>query len=116
MSTSEHSPADDNQLMAERRDKLAALRQQGIAFPNDVKPEHRAAELFAQYDGLSKEELQEKAIEVSVAGRMMLKRVMGKASFATLQDASLGKAKLAKLALPITRLSIMRPATLTSNG
>jgi len=90
MSTTEHSPSDDNQLMAERRDKLAALRQQGIAFPNDVKPEHRAAELFAQYDSLSKEELQEKAIEVSVAGRMMLKRVMGKASFATVQDASLG--------------------------
>ena len=92
MSTPEHSPhaADDNQLMAERRDKLAALRQQGIAFPNDVKPEHRAAELFATYDGLSKEELQERAIRVSVAGRMMLKRVMGKASFATLQDASLG--------------------------
>jgi len=87
MSTTEHSPPDDNQLMAERRDKLAALRQQGIAFPNDIKPEHRAADLFAQYDSLSKEELQEKAIEVSVAGRMMLKRVMGKASFATIQDA-----------------------------
>jgi lysyl-tRNA synthetase, class II len=90
MSTPEHSPADDNQLMAERREKLAALRQQGIAFPNDVKPEHRAADLFAQYDGLSKEELDPMSIEVSVAGRMMLKRVMGKASFATLQDASFG--------------------------
>jgi lysyl-tRNA synthetase class 2 len=76
--------------MAERRDKLAALRQQGIAFPNDVKPAHRAADLFAQYDSLSKPELDPQAIEVSVAGRMMLKRVMGKASFATLQDASFG--------------------------
>jgi lysyl-tRNA synthetase, class II len=56
MSTPEHSPhADDNQLMAERRDKLAALRQQGIAFPNDVKPAHRAEELFALYDPLTKE-------------------------------------------------------------
>jgi lysyl-tRNA synthetase class 2 len=90
MSTPEHSAADDNQLMAERRDKLAALRQQGIAFPNDVKPAHRAADLFAQYDSLSKPELDPQAIEVSVAGRMMLKRVMGKASFATLQDASFG--------------------------
>ncbi|MEN9770320.1 MAG: hypothetical protein RLZZ180_1950, partial [Pseudomonadota bacterium] len=90
MSTPEHSATDDNQLMAERRDKLAALRQQGIAFPNDVKPAHRAADLFAQYDGLSKQELDPQAIEVSVAGRMMLKRVMGKASFATLQDASFG--------------------------
>jgi lysyl-tRNA synthetase class 2 len=90
MSTPEHSAADDNQLMAERRDKLAALRQQGIAFPNDVKPAHRAADLFAQYDSLSKQELDPQAVEVSVAGRMMLKRVMGKASFATLQDASFG--------------------------
>jgi lysyl-tRNA synthetase class 2 len=90
MSTPEHSAADDNQLMAERRDKLAALRQQGIAFPNDVKPAHRAADLFAQYDSLSKQELDPQAVKVSVAGRMMLKRVMGKASFATLQDASFG--------------------------
>jgi lysyl-tRNA synthetase class 2 len=90
MSTPEHSPADDNQLMAERREKLAALRERGIAFPNDVKPEHRAADLFAQYDGLNKQELDPMSIEVSVAGRMMLKRVMGKASFATVQDASFG--------------------------
>ena len=83
-------PVDDNQLMAERREKLIALRQRGIAFPNDIKPEHRAAELFEAYDALSKEALQEQQIPVSVAGRMMLKRVMGKASFATLQDASFG--------------------------
>jgi lysyl-tRNA synthetase class 2 len=76
--------------MAERREKLAALRQQGVAFPNDVKPEHRAAELFELYDSLSKEELAQRAVTVSVAGRMMLKRVMGKASFATVQDASFG--------------------------
>jgi len=92
MLTSETSlpPADDNQLMAERRDKLAALRQQGIAFPNDIKPEHRAAQLFEAYGSLSKEELAQRPVTVSVAGRMMLKRVMGKASFATLQDASFG--------------------------
>ena len=84
------APQDNNQLMAERRDKLAALRAAGIAFPNDIKPTHRAEALFAQYDGKTKEELEPLAVTVSVAGRMMLKRVMGKASFATLQDASFG--------------------------
>ena len=81
---------DDNQLMAERREKLKTLRAGGIAFPNDVKPGHRAEALFAQYDGKSKEELEPLAVKVNVAGRMMLKRVMGKASFATIQDASFG--------------------------
>ena len=81
---------DDNQLMAERREKLKALRAGGIAFPNDVKPGHRTEALFAQYDGKSKEELEPLAVKVNVAGRMMLKRVMGKASFATIQDASFG--------------------------
>ena len=81
---------DDNQLMAERREKLKHIRAAGVAFPNDVKPENRAEALFAQYDSQTKEELEPLAIRVSVAGRMMLKRVMGKASFATLQDASFG--------------------------
>ena len=81
---------DDNQLMAERREKLKALRAGGIAFPNDIQPGHRAEALFAQYDGKSKEELEPMAVKVNVAGRMMLKRVMGKASFATVQDASFG--------------------------
>jgi lysyl-tRNA synthetase, class II len=84
-------PAQDtNQLIAERKDKLTAIRAAGIAFPNDFKPAHKAEELFAQYDTIEKEDLKPMAIEVSVAGRMMLKRVMGKASFATLQDASFG--------------------------
>jgi lysyl-tRNA synthetase, class II len=81
---------DDNQLIAERREKLKSLRQGGIAFPNDIKPAHRAADLFAKYEGKTKEELEALAVQVDVAGRMMLKRVMGKASFATLQDASFG--------------------------
>ena len=84
------APQDENQLMVERRDKLTALRAAGIAFPNDIKPQHRAEALFAQYDSKTKEELEPLAVTVSVAGRMMLKRVMGKASFATLQDASFG--------------------------
>ncbi|MDP1739953.1 lysine--tRNA ligase [Polaromonas sp.] len=86
---------DENQLMAERRDKLRSMRQhqaegKGVAFPNDVKPAHRAEALFAQYESKTKEELEPLAVSVNVAGRMMLKRVMGKASFATLQDASFG--------------------------
>ena len=81
------APQDENQLIIERREKLKALRNAGIAFPNDVKPEHRAEALLAAYDSKTKEELEPLAITVSVAGRMMLKRVMGKASFATLQDA-----------------------------
>ncbi|MDB5779111.1 MAG: lysyl-tRNA synthetase [Polaromonas sp.] len=89
------APHDENQLMVERREKLAVLRQhqadgRGVAFPNDIKPEHRAEGLFAQYSHLSNEELEPLAVKVTVAGRMMLKRVMGKASFATLQDASFG--------------------------
>ena len=84
------APQDENQLMVERQGKLTALRAAGIAFPNDIKPAHRAEALFAQYDNKTKEELEPLAINVSVAGRMMLKRVMGKASFATLQDASFG--------------------------
>lgn len=79
---------DDNQLIAERREKLAALRQQGIAFPNDFKPHHKAEALNRLYGERSNEELEPLHINVSVGGRMMLKRVMGKASFCTLQDGS----------------------------
>ena len=82
---------DENQLIAERRDKLRALRASGaVAFPNDFKPSHQAQWLHTTYHAESKEALEAKAVRVKVAGRMMLKRVMGKASFATLQDGSLG--------------------------
>ncbi|MFN3957393.1 MAG: lysine--tRNA ligase [Tepidimonas ignava] len=99
MTQPDHTPAaphlDDNQLIAERRAKLAALREAarhgaGPAFPNDVRPQHTAAGLQAEYGHMSNELLEPLQARVSVAGRMMLKRVMGKASFATLQDASLG--------------------------
>jgi lysyl-tRNA synthetase, class II len=87
------TPDDDNQLIAERREKLAALRQQAAAsgaavFPNDFKPQHRAAALHHQHGGQDTEALEASPLVVSVAGRMMLKRVMGKACFATLQDAT----------------------------
>jgi len=79
---------EENQLITERREKLALIRQQGVAFPNDFKPKHQAAELLRQHDAKSNEELEPLGVHVVVAGRLMLKRVMGKASFATLQDGS----------------------------
>jgi lysyl-tRNA synthetase, class II len=84
------APVDENKLIAERREKLAHIRTQGVPFPNDFKPQHRAAELFRLYDGMENAELEPLAVKVSLGGRMMLKRVMGKASFCTLQDASMG--------------------------
>ncbi|MEO8281593.1 MAG: amino acid--tRNA ligase-related protein, partial [Ideonella sp.] len=79
---------DDNQLIAERREKLKAIRAQGVAFPNDFKPTHHALDLLQRHGSLDNVELEPQAIAVSLAGRMMLKRVMGKASFCTLQDGS----------------------------
>jgi len=80
---------DDNRLIAERRAKLARLREAGPAFPNDFVPDARAADLHERFDALDSEQIQATATApVRVAGRMMLKRVMGKASFATLQDAT----------------------------
>jgi len=82
------APVDENQIIAERRAKLAALRAAGPAFPNDFRRTHMAGELHTQYGSLDREALAQANVEVAVAGRMMLKRVMGKASFATLQDGS----------------------------
>ena len=79
---------DDNQLIAERRAKLTALRAVGVAFPNDFERKDYAGEIHLQYAEHSKETLETEQIQVQFAGRMMLKRVMGKASFATLQDMS----------------------------
>ena len=79
---------DENQIIAERRAKLAELRKRGTAFPNDFAREHLAADLHKAWDAKSNEEIERKQLVVAVAGRMMLKRVMGKASFATIQDMS----------------------------
>ena len=79
---------DTNKLVAERREKLAAIRAQGVAFPNDFKPTDRAANLHAAHDGTDAEVLEGQAVKASVGGRLMLKRVMGKACFGTLQDAT----------------------------
>ncbi|OZI70687.1 lysine--tRNA ligase [Bordetella genomosp. 12] len=84
----DHSPTaqDENRLIAERRAKLAKLREAGVAYPNDFVPDAQAARLHDKYDEQDAQTLLESAVHVKVAGRMMLKRVMGKASFATLQD------------------------------
>ena len=89
-------PQDDNQLIAERREKLRALREAqanggSVAFPNNFKPAHKAAQLHLEHSAATNESLEATPVNVSVAGRMMLKRVMGKASFATIQDGSLGE-------------------------
>ena len=79
---------DENHIMAERRAKLAELRQAGIAFPNDFLRENLAQKVHDGYGAKTAEELESLPVEVKIAGRMMLKRVMGKAAFATLQDVS----------------------------
>jgi len=79
---------EDNKLVEERREKLKALRAAGQAFPNDWRPGEQAGALAQAYGALDKPALEAKAVAVRVAGRMMLKRVMGKASFAALQDGS----------------------------
>ncbi|MCV2509488.1 MAG: OB-fold nucleic acid binding domain-containing protein, partial [Neisseriaceae bacterium] len=77
---------DENQIIALRREKLNRLREKGGAYPNDFKRTDFAQDLHDEYDNFSKEDLEEKKVLATVSGRMMLKRVMGKASFATLQD------------------------------
>ena len=84
---------DENKLIAQRREKLAALRESGEAFPNDFRRDVVTGELHAEYGEKSKEELADLNIRVKVAGRIMSRRVMGKASFAHLQDMS-GKIQL----------------------
>ena len=79
---------DDNKLIAERREKLAKLREQGNAFPCDFRRNVVAAELHSEYDEKPAEFFQENPIRVKVAGRMMAKRLMGKSSFTSIQDMS----------------------------
>jgi lysyl-tRNA synthetase, class II len=87
--TDEIAPIDENQLIAERRAKLKALREQGIAFPNDFRREHYAADLQAEYadkDQWTTEALDATGRHIQMAGRMLFKRDMGKASFVQIQD------------------------------
>ena len=84
----ENPQQDENKLIQERRAKLAAIREQGLAFPNDFRRNVVAGELHAKYGETTAEELEASPVRVSVAGRMMSKRIMGKASFANLKDMS----------------------------
>ena len=79
---------EENDLIIERRKKLAAIREKGSAYPNDFRRNCLAEELHLNYDKHDAETLKKENIKVSVAGRMMAKRVMGKASFIKLQDRS----------------------------
>src|SRR5437660_8560861 len=78
----------ENQIIAERRAKLRLMRERGPAYPNDFRRDAFAGALHETHDGKTNEALEAAPVAVAVAGRMMLKRVMGKASFATLQDMS----------------------------
>jgi len=84
----ENQVQDENKLIAERRAKLAALRENGQAFPSDFRRNVVAGELHAKYGEMSKEELEAEGVRVAVAGRMMAQNLMGKASFARIKDMS----------------------------
>ena len=89
--TGEPLEHDENRLIAERREKLQALRSQGIAFPNDFRIDAFAGDLqaeFADHDAWPAERVESLARRVRVAGRILFKRMMGKASFVQLQDFS----------------------------
>ena len=64
--------SDENPLITERREKLARIRQQGVAFPNDFKPKHHAAELLRQHGDQENAELEPLAVHVAIAGRAWL--------------------------------------------
>jgi len=79
---------DENQLITLRREKLGEIRKAGVAFPNTFKREFYADDLQQEYEDKEKPWFEENEVRVTVAGRMMLKRFMGKASFATISDMS----------------------------
>ncbi|MEO8536082.1 MAG: lysine--tRNA ligase [Betaproteobacteria bacterium] len=85
---SDEPPRDEHQVVAERRAKLSALRDGGGAYPNDFRRDALAGDLHAAHDATDNAAFDAAPAPVAVAGRMMLKRVMGKACFATLQDMS----------------------------
>ncbi|MDX9763374.1 MAG: lysine--tRNA ligase [Chiayiivirga sp.] len=91
MTDSATPPVDENHLIAERREKLRALRAQGVAYPNDFRRAHYAGDLQAEFADAGRwdaEALEGLGRELHLAGRLMAKRVMGKASFAQIQDES----------------------------
>lgn len=79
---------DENNLFEVRKEKLNKLRKEGKDYPNSFRRNELAKELITEYSDLDKEDLENKSISVKVAGRIMLRRLMGKASFTTIQDMS----------------------------
>tara|TARA_B100000902_G_scaffold51362_1_gene58085 strand:+ start:1055 stop:2506 length:1452 start_codon:yes stop_codon:yes gene_type:complete len=79
---------DENNLFEVRKEKLNKLREQGQDYPNSFRRNELANELIKEFSDLSKDDLESKSINVKVAGRIMLRRLMGKASFTTIQDMS----------------------------
>lgn len=86
--TEQEQGQDEHKLIAQRREKLRKLRERGLAFPNDFRRNVMTGELHAEYDDRPAEYFEAQKVRVAVAGRMMAKRVMGKASFAQVQDMS----------------------------
>lgn len=84
----EEQHIDESEVYLIRKQKLAQLRSEGFNFPNRFKPEQVAADLLAEFEAFEKELLAEKKIKASVAGRIVLRRIMGKASFFHIQDVS----------------------------
>ena len=87
-SASEQKNRDESEILTLRRARLTELRKAGNAFPNDFRREHLAEALHSRYGDESKESLSATQHEATVAGRIVLRRMMGKASFLTLQDVS----------------------------
>ncbi len=79
---------DENKLISQRREKLSQLREKGNAFPNQFRRDSLAGELQQKYAHLAKHEVENLHIRVKVSGRMMLQRIMGKASFVQIKDMS----------------------------
>src|SRR5262249_48407684 len=79
---------DENRLIAERRDKLSALRALGNAFPNDFRPDAFAGDLQREFEGKDAVAVEVAGRRVRVAGRMLLRRGQGKVSFVQIQDMS----------------------------
>ena len=79
---------DHNEQIALRREKLKSIREKGIAFPNSFRRTHLAADLHKEYDSKTHEELEQEQAQVFIAGRIMMRRLMGKASFVHVQDGS----------------------------
>ena len=88
MANEPHPPQDENHVIAERRAKLKAMREKGNPYPNDFLRGHIAADLHEQYENHDRDFLDMHPVAVDVAGRLMLRRTMGKLSFGNLQDMS----------------------------